>query len=364
MPDRPVLVTGAMGLIGHAVRVALEAAGRPVLAVDREAGSVAGRPVVAGDVTAVHRLHALARDTGGFAGILHCGAYSGPMVARDDPSAIVAVNIAGTANILELARIHTVPRVVVCSSVSAYGHTPQGLSPVPEATPLHPTTVYGASKAAAEALVDGYGAQYGLDGLSLRIGWVYGPRRSTACTLRDMLRHALAGRPFTLPCGADSHRQYAYVDDMARALVLAPRRPEPSAAGLQHQRRHLRDAWRDRRPRQPPRARCGHPRRPRRRPAGRPSGPLRPVGRRPRPRLHAGHQPRGRHPSLCRLARQDLRALRQPGSAAPPPARRRARGRPWRRAAARRRRCGGAGGSRPRARAAGPRPRPAPRARP
>jgi UDP-glucuronate 4-epimerase len=227
MPDRPVLVTGAMGLIGHAVRVALEAAGRPVLAVDREAGSVAGRPVVAGDVTAVHRLHALARDTGGFAGILHCGAYSGPMVARDDPSAIVAVNIAGTANILELARIHTVPRVVVCSSVSAYGHTPQGLSPVPEATPLHPTTVYGASKAAAEALVDGYGAQYGLDGLSLRIGWVYGPRRSTACTLRDMLRHALAGRPFTLPCGADSHRQYAYVDDMARALMLALDAPNP-----------------------------------------------------------------------------------------------------------------------------------------
>jgi UDP-glucuronate 4-epimerase len=114
-----------------------------------------------------------------------------------------------------------VPRVVCCSSVSAYGHTPDGLAPVPEAAPLHPTTIYGASKVAGEALVDGYAAQYGVDGLSLRLGWVYGPRRSTACTLREMLRHALAGRPFRLPSGADSRRQYVHVDDVARALVLA-----------------------------------------------------------------------------------------------------------------------------------------------
>lgn len=221
MPDRPILVTGAMGLVGNAARRALEDAGRAVVAVDRLEGEVAGRKVLAGDVTAVHRLHALALEHGGFAGILHCGAFSGPMVARDDPAAMVAVNITGTANVLELARIHRVPRVVFCSSVSAYGNTPEGLSPVPEATPLHPTTVYGASKAAGEALLDGYAAQYGLDGLALRISWVYGPRRTTACALRDMLQHAQAGRPFHLPFGADQHRQYVHVDDVARALVLA-----------------------------------------------------------------------------------------------------------------------------------------------
>lgn len=228
MPDRPVLVTGAMGLVGHAVQAALEHAGRPVLAIDRVAGTVAGCEVLAGDVTAVHRLHALAKDTGGFAGILHCGAFSGPMVARDDPSAMVAVNITGTANVLELARIHAVPRVVFCSSVSAYGNTPEGPSPVPEATPLHPTTVYGASKAAGEALIDGYAAQYGLDGLSLRLGWVYGPRRTTDCTIREMLRHALAGQPFRLAFGADQHRQYVHVDDVARALIRALDAPHPA----------------------------------------------------------------------------------------------------------------------------------------
>ncbi|MEZ5903978.1 MAG: NAD(P)-dependent oxidoreductase [Geminicoccaceae bacterium] len=221
MADRPILVTGALGLIGNAARVALEDAGRPVVAVDRVAGEVAGRPVLAGDVTAVHRLHALALEHGGFAGILHCGAFSGPMVAADDPAAMVAVNITGTANMLELARIHRVPRLVFCSSVSAYGNTPDGLDPVPEATPLHPTSVYGASKAAGEALVDGYAAQHGVDGLALRIGWVYGPRRTTACAIRDMLQHARAGRPVHLPFGADHHRQYVHVDDVARALVLA-----------------------------------------------------------------------------------------------------------------------------------------------
>lgn len=228
MTDLPVLVTGAKGLVGHAVRVALEEAGRSVVAIDREAGDVEGRPVLAGDVTAVHRLHALAREAGGFAGILHCGAFSGPMVARDDPSAMVAVNITGTANMLELARIHAVPRIVFCSSVSAYGTTPEGLDPVPEATPLHPTSVYGASKAAGEALIDGYAAQYGQDGLSLRIGWVYGPRRTTDCAIREMLVHARAGKRFALPFGADHHRQYVHVDDVARALILALDAESPS----------------------------------------------------------------------------------------------------------------------------------------
>ena len=221
MAELPILVTGAMGLVGNAARLALEQAGRPVVAVDRAAGEVAGRPVLAADVTAVHRLHALALEHGGFAGILHCGAFSGPMVARDDPAAMVAVNITGTANMLELARIHRVPRLVFCSSVSAYGNTPEGVAPVAEATPLHPTTVYGASKAAGEALFDGYAAQFGVDGIALRISFVYGPRRTTACALRDMLQHGRTGRPFHLPFGADQHRQYVHVDDVARALVLA-----------------------------------------------------------------------------------------------------------------------------------------------
>ena len=224
-----LLVTGANGLVGVAVAAMLAAVGRPFLALDVAAsryeaaadGSRPGFAVEAADLRDVHRLHALAREAGGFDAILHCGALSGPMVARGDPVRMHAVNVTGTVNLLELARIHAVPRLVFCSSVSAVGPTPPGVDPVPEAVPLAPTTVYGASKAAGEALAAGYAAEYGLDTVSLRIGWVYGPRRSTACDIRAMIDAAIAGTRYRREFGAATMRQYVHVDDVARALLCA-----------------------------------------------------------------------------------------------------------------------------------------------
>jgi len=80
------------------------------------------------------------------------------MVARDNPHAIIQNNLVGTANILELARVYQIRRVVFCSSVSAYGPTPAG--PVPEDVALNPSTVYGATKAAGEQLIAAYATQH------------------------------------------------------------------------------------------------------------------------------------------------------------------------------------------------------------
>lgn len=220
LADGAVLVTGAAGLVGHAVRLQLEALGRRVLAVDVSAGVVEQRPVLAADVTDPHALYGLAlRER--IVGIVHCGALSGPMVGTGEPARIVDVNVVGTANVLELARRIEGTRVVFASSTSAVGPTPPGLSPVPEAVPLNPSTVYGASKAASEALVAGYAREHGVDGVSLRLSWVYGPRRTTACSLRRMLTDALASRPTRLSARADARRQYVHVDDAASALVQA-----------------------------------------------------------------------------------------------------------------------------------------------
>jgi nucleoside-diphosphate-sugar epimerase len=145
------------------------------------------------------------------------------MVARDNPPAMVAVNIVGTANVLELARIHSASRFVFCSSTSAYGVTEQDL--VPEDVPLHPTTLYGASKVSGERLVAAYRSQYGLDGVSLRLSWVYGPRRTTDCIIRAMITDALAGKPTRLAFGQNFYRQFIHVDDAARALVTAFEQP-------------------------------------------------------------------------------------------------------------------------------------------
>lgn len=213
-----VLVTGAAGLLGRAVHQLLVDAGRETVAIDRLPTGDDRYPVVECDLTDVHRLHAVVRGKE-LAGVIHCGAFSGPMVARDNPPAMVAVNIVGTANMLEVARINQAKRFVYCSSTSAYGiNRTEGAS---EDVALHPTTVYGASKATGEHLVSAYSQQYGLDGTSMRISWVYGPRRTTDCIIRTMIEDALAGRKTRLAYGRSFRRQFIHVDDAAGALVAA-----------------------------------------------------------------------------------------------------------------------------------------------
>lgn len=218
MTGGAILVTGAAGLIGNAVRVLLEDAGRKVIPIDRIFVTEEGREVVECDITDADRLHAIVQGHG-LGGVVHCGAFSGPMVARDNPLAMVEVNIVGTANVLELARRHGASRFVYCSSTSAYGVTRGDM--VPEDVPLHPTTLYGASKAAGEHMVAAYALQYGLDGVSLRLSWVYGPRRTTDCIVRTMIQNAIRGLPTRIPFGRNFYRQFIHVADAARALVTA-----------------------------------------------------------------------------------------------------------------------------------------------
>jgi UDP-glucuronate 4-epimerase len=220
-----VLVTGAAGLIGNAVRAKLEASGRSVVPIDLVGRTEEGKSIVVCDIGDIHRLHGIAAEHK-LAGIIHCGAHSGPMVARDNPYWTVQVNVVGTANILELARLHGDIRVIYCSSTSVYGSVPRP-EPVAEDVALFPVSVYGASKVAGEQLLSAYASQFNLDGVSLRFSWVYGPRRTTDCVVRTMIVDALAGKPTRIPYGRGFHRQYIHVEDVAAALIAAMGRSNP-----------------------------------------------------------------------------------------------------------------------------------------
>jgi len=209
-----ILLTGAAGLIGRHLHRMLRERGDTVIAIDRQAAP----DVLPCDLSEVHRLYELA---GNATAVLHCGAISGPMVARDNPYLIVESNIIGTANIVELARVKRMRRVVYCSSVSAFGSTPEGMDLVPEDVVLRPSSVYGASKVAGEALLEGYRQQHGVDSVALRPGWVYGPGRTTDCAIRTMIEDAQAGRPTHFPFGRDFYRQYVHVEDVCAAILLA-----------------------------------------------------------------------------------------------------------------------------------------------
>jgi UDP-glucuronate 4-epimerase len=212
-----ILLTGAGGLVGRTVARKLSRSGHEYVAIDQVGGVVDGREVLECDVRDIHRLHALA-SCDGFDAIIHCAGYSGPMMGQDNPTAVIATNVGGTANLLELARIHSIPRFVFCSSVSAVGPTSEATA---EDVIPRPSTVYGATKAACEDLIAAYKRTFGITTVSLRLSAVWGHERATECALGTMIKDAVAGRETVFDSGCDFPTQYLHVEDAAEALILA-----------------------------------------------------------------------------------------------------------------------------------------------
>ena len=181
-----ILVTGGLGLLGRQTLELLASAGRSAISYDRAApcgDTVAGVEYVTGDLNDYpHLVETLRRHE--VEAIVHTAAASGPMVRAEAPFEVCQWNVMGTVAVYEVARLFGLRRVVYCSSNAVYGHTEPG--PVSEESPLHPLSVYGATKAAGELLGESYAVQFGLDVVRIhkRLRQRQWARRRRSATLR------------------------------------------------------------------------------------------------------------------------------------------------------------------------------------
>ena len=227
------LVTGGAGFIGSNLVDGLLARGDEVIVVDDlstgrrsnlDGALAAGAELVELDIRDAAALAKLAAerrpDT-----VFHLAAQIDVRKSIEDPAFDAAVNVGGTANVLEAARGAGAGRVVFVSTGGAiYGEGEGQQLPLDESTAIAPMSAYGQSKYAAEGYLALYERLYGLSTMALRLGNIYGPRQDPLgeagviaifCGLLSS-----GGRPLIYGDGTQT-RDYIYVGDVVAAALAA-----------------------------------------------------------------------------------------------------------------------------------------------
>lgn len=233
MSAEAVFVTGAGGFIGgHLVEMLVEA-GRKVRAFVRynsrgDRGSLEHLPpkiiqdleIVAGDL---RDEDAVRRNVRGADSVFHLGALIGIPYSYLHPRDVVETNVMGTFNVLRAALDEGVPRIVHVSTSEVYG-TAQSL-PMNEQHPLQSQSPYAASKIGADKVAESFYLSYGLPVTTIRPFNTFGQRQSSRAVIPTIVSQAVAGGSIQLG-SIHPRRDFTYVTDTARGMVLASEREE------------------------------------------------------------------------------------------------------------------------------------------
>lgn len=236
MPEvsRRVLVTGGAGFIGSHLTAALLQHGHQVTVLDnlstglRENVPVDVRFVLAdaADYDAIAAAFDPRPDV-----VMHVAGQASNIKSFHDPGGDVRVNVTGTINVVRRAVESGVPRLLYASSMMVYGRAER--IPTPETEPCLPTSYYGISKYAAERFVHATALRPDLSAplhvTSFRMFNVYGEGQSVTNPYQGVLAifvgNVVRGERITIHSDGRQSRDFVYVDDVARAWMMAMEDP-------------------------------------------------------------------------------------------------------------------------------------------
>ncbi|WP_338834325.1 UDP-glucose 4-epimerase [Moorella humiferrea] len=221
-----ILITGGAGFIGsHVVEQCLAVGHEVVVIDDLSSGKKENLPpgvplyqVDVADAGAVQQVFALVRPEH----VVHQAAQISVSRSVREPAFDARVNVLGLLNVLEAAVRYGVRSFVFASSGGVlYGDVTE---PADEGHPPAPVSPYGISKLTGEMYLRFFAREYGLRCMALRYGNVYGPRQDPhgeAGVVAIFLRRLLAGEAPVINGDGKYIRDYVYVEDVARANLLA-----------------------------------------------------------------------------------------------------------------------------------------------
>ncbi|MDP2593379.1 MAG: NAD-dependent epimerase/dehydratase family protein, partial [bacterium] len=167
--------------------------------------------------------------------MVHLGALPSVQMSVKEPVKTYDVNIKGTYNVLEAARLCGARRFVFSSSAAVYGYTAEEHSgePLKENLPLRPKNPYGLAKKMGEemlALWSGNKFWQGIDTVSLRFFNVFGPRQKRdsayATAIERFLYQWKNNEPLTIVPPGTQKRDMVYVKDLVKAVKAAALSPK------------------------------------------------------------------------------------------------------------------------------------------
>jgi UDP-glucuronate 4-epimerase len=232
-----VLVTGGAGFIGsHLIERLLESGQRVICldtfndyydpAIKRENVSQAltdpNYLLIEGDILDSALLDRIFRAP--IKSVVHLAARAGVRPSLREPVLYDQVNVQGTLNLLERARLTGIEHFIFASSSSVYGMNEK--LPFRESDPVdHPVSPYAATKRAGELMCYTYNHLYKLPVTCLRFFTVYGPRQRPDMAIHKFTRWIEEGSEVSLYGTGKSRRDYTYIDDIIDGLIKCIERP-------------------------------------------------------------------------------------------------------------------------------------------
>lgn len=145
-----------------------------------------------------------------------------------EPELTYEINVQGTQNILEAARMYDVKRVIHTSTSEVYGSSEY--CPMDEKHPLNAPHPYGASKIAADRMCHAYIQTYGMDISIMRLFNIFGPRQKDigyGGVISIFTRRVLSDLPPIVYGDGLQTRDYTYIEDAVRAYDLVLKHDNP-----------------------------------------------------------------------------------------------------------------------------------------
>ncbi|MFC1909482.1 dTDP-glucose 4,6-dehydratase [Chloroflexota bacterium] len=230
-----ILITGGAGFIGSHLCDKYTKEGHTVLCLDnfmsgnltnvRHLLDYRNFKLIKGDVRDFALLEKIMRDIDV---VFHLAAQIHVDKSYIEPQLTYEVNVMGTQNILETARLYDAKRIIYASTSEVYGSAQY--FPIDENHPLSAPHPYGASKIAADRMCYAYTQTYGMNISIIRLFNIFGPRQRDigyGGVISIFTRRIFKNMAPIIYGDGLQTRDYTYVEDAVRAYDAVLNHSEP-----------------------------------------------------------------------------------------------------------------------------------------